>query len=89
MDKVLQDRIALVTGGAQGLGEAICHRLAKEGCHVVVADLNEEKAIQTAKSITASTDRPSGVHDQSLCKRVRTSRYHGRKRRHPNRRGDH
>jgi sorbitol-6-phosphate 2-dehydrogenase len=57
MDKVLQDRIALVTGGAQGLGQALCQRLAEEGCHVVVADLNEEKAIQTAESISALTDR--------------------------------
>jgi sorbitol-6-phosphate 2-dehydrogenase len=52
MTKTLQDRVALVTGGAQGLGQAICLRLAAEGCHVVVADLNEEKAIQTASMIT-------------------------------------
>jgi sorbitol-6-phosphate 2-dehydrogenase len=52
MDKILQDRVALVTGGAQGLGQAICWRLAQEGCHVVVADLNEEKANQTAAAIT-------------------------------------
>jgi len=51
MEKQLQDRIALVTGGAQGLGQAICARLAAEGCHVVVADLNEEKAIQTAAAV--------------------------------------
>jgi len=51
MDKPLQDRVALVTGGAQGLGQAICWRLAQEGCHVVVADLNEEKAIETAAAI--------------------------------------
>ncbi len=57
MDNVLPERIALVTGGAQGLGQAICQRLAKEGCDVVVADLNEEKAIQTAESIAALTDR--------------------------------
>src|SRR3972149_6644037 len=57
MGKILHDRIALVTGGGQGLGEAICQRLGDEGCHVVVADLNEEKAIQTAGEITASTDR--------------------------------
>jgi sorbitol-6-phosphate 2-dehydrogenase len=57
MEKLLQDRIALVTGGAQGLGQAICQRLAAEGCHVVVADLNEEKAIQTAGEIASSTDR--------------------------------
>jgi sorbitol-6-phosphate 2-dehydrogenase len=51
MDKLLQDRIALVTGGAQGLGRAICQRLAQEGCHVAVADLNGEKAAETAASI--------------------------------------
>lgn len=57
MTKQLQDRIALVTGGAQGLGQAICQRLAAEGCHVVVADLNEEAAVATAAEIAATTDR--------------------------------
>jgi len=57
IDRILQDRIALVTGGAQGLGQAICERLAAEGCHVVIADLNEAKAVQTAKAIRASTGR--------------------------------
>jgi sorbitol-6-phosphate 2-dehydrogenase len=52
MEKILQDRVALVTGGAQGLGQAICWRLAQEGCHVAVADLNGEKANQTAEAIT-------------------------------------
>ncbi len=57
MTKQLQDRIALVTGGAQGLGQAICQRLAAEGCHVVVADVNLEAARATAAEIAASTDR--------------------------------
>jgi len=57
MEKLLQDRIALVTGGAQGLGAAICTRLASEGCHIVVADVNEEKAIQTAQSIASIANR--------------------------------
>jgi sorbitol-6-phosphate 2-dehydrogenase len=57
MDKVLQDRIAIVTGGAQGLGEAICRRLAREGAHVVIADLNLEGAERVAAEIMAQTDR--------------------------------
>lgn len=55
MEKVLLDRIALVTGGAQGLGEALSHRLAREGAHVVVADLNLEGAKQVAADIAAKT----------------------------------
>ena len=55
MNKVLQDRTAIVTGGAQGLGAAICRRLADEGCHVVVADLNLEGAEETAAGIAAQT----------------------------------
>jgi sorbitol-6-phosphate 2-dehydrogenase len=57
MGKVLQDRIAVVTGGAQGLGEAICRRLAQEGAHVVVADLNLEGAERIAADIAAQTGR--------------------------------
>ncbi len=57
MTKLLQDRVAIVTGGGQGLGQAICQRLAAEGCQLVVADLNEETATDTAAEIAATTDR--------------------------------
>lgn len=57
MDKRLNDQVALVTGGAQGLGEAICRRLADEGAHVVVADINLEGAQETAAAIAADTGR--------------------------------
>ncbi len=57
MARLLEDRIAVVTGGGQGLGEALCRRLAAEGCHVVVADLNQETAQAVAASIEQNTDR--------------------------------
>ena len=55
MDKILLDRIAIVTGGAQGLGEAICHRLAREGAHAIVADVNLERAQRVAAEVVAQT----------------------------------
>lgn len=57
MTQLLQDRIALVTGAAQGLGAALSLRLAREGCDVVVADLNGERAAQTAADIAQQTGR--------------------------------
>jgi sorbitol-6-phosphate 2-dehydrogenase len=55
--KPLQDKISIVTGGAQGLGAAICLRLARDGAHVVVADMNLEGAQQVAAGILDKTDR--------------------------------
>ncbi|MGB9858167.1 MAG: sorbitol-6-phosphate dehydrogenase [Dictyoglomaceae bacterium] len=55
----LKDRVAIVTGGAQGLGEALAHRLAKEGCYVTVADIKYEKAQQVAEEITKEHGRPA------------------------------
>ncbi len=57
MKQTLKDRAVIVTGGAQGLGEAICLRLAKEGAYVVVADLNPEGAQKTAANVVAQTGR--------------------------------
>jgi len=47
----LQGRVAIVTGGAQGMGRAIALRYAREGASVVVADLNGAGAEAVAKEI--------------------------------------
>lgn len=44
-------RIALVTGGARGIGEAICRVLAERGHRVVVSDVNGEGATALAKEL--------------------------------------
>ena len=46
-------KIALITGGAGGIGSETCRRLASEGAHVVVADLNLEGAEKVAAEINA------------------------------------
>jgi NAD(P)-dependent dehydrogenase (short-subunit alcohol dehydrogenase family) len=50
----LSDRIALVTGGGQGIGAAICRRLAADGAQVVVTDIQAKTAEACAKSICAA-----------------------------------
>ncbi len=55
MTHLLQNQIAIITGGGQGLGRAIAHRLGAEGAAVVIADLNEAAATETATAIAAAT----------------------------------
>jgi len=61
VDKILDQRISLITGGARGIGKAISESLAKEGCKVVIIDPGysidgnyDEKniAIKTAEEIS-------------------------------------
>ena len=49
----LQDKVIVVTGAAQGIGEAYAKGLAAEGAKVVAADINEEAGNQVAKQIEA------------------------------------
>jgi len=49
----LRDRVAIVTGGANGIGRAIGLRLAKEGVSIVIADIDEASAAKSAAEIRA------------------------------------
>jgi NAD(P)-dependent dehydrogenase (short-subunit alcohol dehydrogenase family) len=47
-----QDKIAIVTGGASGIGRALCQELGRRGATVVVADINAAGAGQVASTMT-------------------------------------
>src|SRR4029450_5446260 len=49
----LQDKVALITGGAQGIGRAIALGMGQEGAQVIVADLQAEKAETVAAEVRA------------------------------------
>jgi 3-oxoacyl-[acyl-carrier protein] reductase len=51
----LTNKIAVVTGGAQGIGKAVAETLAQRGANVVVADLQLEKAQTVAQELTTNT----------------------------------
>jgi sorbitol-6-phosphate 2-dehydrogenase len=57
MNLPLENKIAVVTGGAQGLGQAICGALAKAGCHLAIADIKDEAAQAMVKEIVRATGR--------------------------------
>ncbi|MFE2416737.1 SDR family oxidoreductase [Streptomyces hokutonensis] len=49
-----QDKVAIVTGAGQGIGEDYARALAAEGARVVVADINEEQGQRVAKDIDSA-----------------------------------
>jgi 3-oxoacyl-[acyl-carrier protein] reductase len=72
----LAGKVVVVTGAAQGIGLAYARRLAAEGCHVVLADLDADKCAAAAAKITAD-GAPGGadsmavdVSDEASCQQL-------------------
>src|SRR5262249_16546925 len=76
MTGMLAGRVAVVTGGASGLGAAICRALAADGAHVVVIDLDGDAArggarevggtpvtgdVTDSAAVTQAIDRAAGI----------------------------
>lgn len=59
----LSGRLALVTGGASGIGKATCHALAAQGAKVVVADINLDAATEVARSLPGQSCHTSAWLD--------------------------
>ncbi len=50
---LLKDKVAVITGGARGIGREIALTLAREGANVVIADINPQTLAETGKEIAA------------------------------------
>jgi 2-hydroxycyclohexanecarboxyl-CoA dehydrogenase len=70
----LDDKIAIVTGGGQGIGQAIARKLAAEGATVVVTDVDEANAKATADALPGAVAIRADVTDrqgvQAMAERV-------------------
>ena len=58
----LEGRVAVVTGGGNGIGRACCERFAEEGADVVVADLLDEAGAETVQLVEKAGRRGLFVH---------------------------
>jgi NAD(P)-dependent dehydrogenase (short-subunit alcohol dehydrogenase family) len=56
-----EGQVAVITGGALGIGGGICRRLAAAGAHVVLADIDPDAATRTRDEITAAGGRCTTV----------------------------
>jgi len=61
----LEGKVAIVTGGAQGMGRAIARRFAEEGAHVVVADLQKDAAQSVAADLSNALAVEVDVRNQT------------------------
>ena len=55
--KKLENKIAVITGGSQGIGEAIAYHFADEGAEIIIVNRDKAKAEKVAKTIRAKNGK--------------------------------
>jgi NAD(P)-dependent dehydrogenase (short-subunit alcohol dehydrogenase family) len=60
--KYFKDKITIVTGGASGMGRAVCEQMGRHGATLVVADIHHDGAKEVAESIVAAGGQARAVH---------------------------
>jgi len=72
----VQNKLALITGGSRGIGFAIAHALADEGCNLIISGRNQARLSRAAKELskkTRVTALPGDVRDPRSVKHMFTS----------------
>ena len=70
MTNELAGKVAIVTGGAAGIGEAICRRLAAAGATIVIADIDEGAAAATCRGISGALPMEMNVANAESVQRA-------------------
>ena len=95
----LEDKVALITGGASGMGASMARIFAREGAKVVVADMLEDEGKEVAAEITrangaaifqqldVSSEAEWRAAIEATLGRLRQARHPGQRRRHQRQRG--
>jgi NAD(P)-dependent dehydrogenase (short-subunit alcohol dehydrogenase family) len=78
----LQDKVAVVTGAASGMGKQIAIDYAREGAKVVVSDLNLDGANETVEEIKANGGMAFAIKTIMRRRYSTFDRYHGQYVRH-------
>lgn len=59
--KSLKEKVALITGSGQGIGRELALALAREGCHIVVNDRDQDKAVETVEEVRKQRVRAHSI----------------------------
>ena len=72
----VKDKVCVVTGGASGIGLALCTRFAREGAHVVLSDLNQEACASARRADRRAAGRGDVGREEDVANLVSTTVEH-------------